>query len=561
LLSNLGLCFIKKKSIQREDRKMSLFTSKLSTGTKTFEANRQDMLALMDDYHTIRAHAAALSEKRRPRFEERGQLTPRERLLRLLDPGMPYLELYGLANYLVEDPDRDTAIAGASSLAGVGFVCGVRCLVYVDDSGINAGASTQSSGVKSRACMDIALRHKLPFVHLVESAGANLMQYRVEGWAHGGGIFYRLALLSAAGIPTITVLHGPATAGGAYMPGMSDYVISIRGRGRASLGGAALVRAATGEISDEEELAGTDMHATVSGLVEYTAEDDAHGLLIARSVIAKLDWNKGCPVPVRRPFEEPRYNPDEIAGLVPVDYRKPYDVRELAARFIDGSDFEDFKPRYGVSTVCLQASIYGNACGIVGNNGPIDPNGATKAAQFFQLCDQAEIPIIFLNNTTGYMVGKEYEHGGMIKHGSKMIQTVSNVRVPKITLYIGASFGAGNYGMAGLGYEPDFLFTWPNALTGVMGGEQAALTMDQVARAGAVRRGQDVDEDALTAQKERLIKHFDDQSDAFYTSGRLLDQGMIDPRDTRRVLGFALETVWEGRNRSVHPNAFGVARM
>lgn len=540
---------------------MAVFTSKLITETDAFAANRRDMLALLDDYQGIRSRAEALSEKRRPRFEERGQLTPRERLLRLLDPGMPYLELYGLANFTMDTKDRDKSIPGASSLSGIGFVSGTRCLVYVDDSGINAGAMTALSGQKLIACLDIARRFKLPFVHLVESAGANLMEYQVELWAHGGGLFYRLALLSAAGIPTITVLHGPATAGGAYMPGLSDYVISVRGRGRASLGGAALVRAATGEVSDEEELAGTDMHATVSGLVEFTAEDDAHGVLIARDVIAKLDWNKGCPEPRRADFDEPLHDPDEIAGLVPIDYRKPYDVRELAARIVDASDFEDFKPRYGVSTVCLQAGIHGNACGIVGNNGPIDPDGAAKAAQFIQLCDQADIPIVFLNNTTGYMVGKEYEHAGMIKHGSKMIQAVSNVRVPKLTLYIGASFGAGNYGMAGLGYEPEFLFTWPNAITGVMGGEQAALTMDQVARGSAARRGQPVDEAALEAQKERLIKHFDDQSDAFYTSGRLLDQGMIDPRDSRRVLGFALETLWEARNRTVRPNSFGVARM
>jgi geranyl-CoA carboxylase beta subunit len=479
----------------------------------------------------------------------------------MLDPGMPFVELYSLANYMCDTDDREKTIPGASSLSGIGFVSGVRCLVYVDDSGINAGASTQKSGEKIRASLDVAIRHKLPFIHCVESAGANLMKYQVESWANGGGIFYRLALLSAGGIPTITVLHGPATAGGAYMPGMSDYVISVKGRGRASLGGAALVRAATGEVSDEEELAGTEMHATISGLVEYTAEDDAHGILIARSLVDKLDWNKGCPKPAPKAVNEPVYSPEDIAGLVPVDYRKPYDVRELVARFVDGSDFEDFKPRYGVSTVCMQASIMGQACGIIGNNGPIDPAGATKGGQFFQLCDQANIPIIFLQNTTGYMVGKEYEHGGMIKHGSKMIQAVSNVRVPKITLYIGASFGAGNYGMGGYGYEPEFLFTWPNAVTGVMGGEQAALTMDQVARVGAERKGLEVDEEALQAQKERLIKHFDDQADAFYTSGQMLDQGIVDPRDTRLVLGFALETCWEARNREVQPNAFGVARM
>ena len=540
---------------------MTAYTSKLNKTTADFQNNRSEMLELIETLDGINQRAADLSEQRRPRFNERGQLTPRERLQRLLDPGMPFLELYGLANFLVDTLDREQSIPGASVLSGIGFINGVRCLVLVDDSGINAGAATPTSGEKIEACLDVALRHKLPFVHLVESAGANLMAYKVESWAHAGGVFYRHAQLSAAGIPTITVLHGPATAGGAYMPGMSDYVIAVKGRGRASLGGAALVKAATGEVSDEEELAGTDMHASISGLVEYTAEDDADALLIARRLLKRIDWNKSCPRLQREAFDEPTVATDEIAGLVPVDYRRPFEVREVIARIVDGSDFDDFKPRYGVSTVCVQASLYGNACGIIANNGPIDPNGASKAAQFIQLCDQAGIPMIFLCNTTGFMVGKEYEQGGMIKHGSKMIQAVSNMRVPKITLYIGASFGAGNYGMCGIGYDPDFLFTWPNATTGVMGGEQAAMTMDHVARTGAARRGEEVDEAALLKQKQELISYFDSQSDAFYTSGRMLDQGMIDPRDTRRVLGFAIETCWESRNRTLNANTFGVARM
>jgi geranyl-CoA carboxylase beta subunit len=540
---------------------MAKFESKLNTSTPGYVSNRAEMLQLIDTLTEVRGRAEALSEKRRPRFAERGQLTPRERLHRLLDPGMPFLELYGLANFLVDTLDRQTSIPGASVLAGIGFISGVRALVLVDDSGISAGAATPTTGEKIEACLDVALRHKLPFVHLVESAGANLFAYKVESWAHAGGMFYRHALLSAAGIPTITVLHGPATAGGAYMPGMSDYVIGVKGRGRASLGGAALVRAATGEISDEEELAGTDMHATVSGLVEYTAEDDAQALLIARQLVKRLNWNQRCESPPLQSFEEPRHDSAEIAGLVPVDYRKPYDVRELIARFVDASRFEEFKPRYGMSTVCAQAAIYGHSCGIIGNNGSIDPDGASKAAQFMQLCDQANAPVIFLSNTTGYMVGKEYERAGMIKHGSKMIQAVSNIRVPKITLYVGASFGAGNYGMCGMGYDPDFLFTWPNATTGVMGGEQAASTMEQVARSGAQRRGQTVDEEGLERQTRELIKYFDDQSDAFYTSGRMLDQGMIDPRDTRRVLGFALETCWESHHRKLNSNSFGIARM
>jgi geranyl-CoA carboxylase beta subunit len=414
---------------------------------------------------------------------------------------------------------------------------------------------------KALGALSVALRQKLPFIHLVESAGANLMEYEVELWAAGGGMFHGLARLSAAGIPTVTVLHGPSTAGGAYQPGMSDYVIGVKKNGMAALAGAALVYAATGEVADEQELGGAQMHATVSGLVEYLAEDDAEGIAMARDLVARLDWNRRCVVPPAAAFEEPMLEPDQIAGVVPVDYRKPYDVREVVARFVDGSDFVDFKPGYGPGTVCLQARVYGQACGIIGNNGPIDPDGAAKATHFFQLCDQSGQPIVFLNNTTGYMVGTKYEQAGMIKHGSKMIQAVSNVRVPKISLYIGASFGAGNYGMSGYAYEPDFLFAWPNAVTGVMGGEQAAGTMELVARNAAKRRGLAVDEQQLAAQRQAIVAHFDRQSDAFYTSGRVLDQGVIDPRDTRRVLGFALETILEARHRKLQPNSFGVARI
>jgi geranyl-CoA carboxylase beta subunit len=434
-------------------------------------------------------------------------------------------------------------------------------MVFVDDSGISAGAATTQSVTKALGVLAIALRQKLPLIHLVESAGANLMNYAVEMWAHGGGMFHGLAKLSAAGIPTVVVLHGPSTAGGAYQPGLSDYVIGVRKNGMAALAGAALVRAATGEVASDAELGGAEMHATTSGLVEYLAEDDAHGLALARDVIARLDWNRHSRQPVRRAYEAPESSPDELAGGVPVDYRKPFDVREVLVRVVDGSDFMEFKPGYGAQTVCAQAFVMGLPCGFVGNNGPIDPAGATKAAQFMQLCDQAGTPLVFLNNTTGYMVGMAYEQAGMIKHGAKMIQAVTNVRVPKISFYIGASFGAGNYGMCGFAYEPDFLFTWPNARTGVMGGEQAALTMEQVARVAAKRRGVPADDARLAAQGAAIAAHFDRQSDAFYTSGRCLDHGMIDPRDTRRVLGFVLETCMEALGRDLRPNSFGVARL
>ena len=540
---------------------MTQYRSRIDPSSDKFVANREEMVTLVDKLRSLERRAHDLSERRRPRFEERGQLTPRERLSGLLDPGLPFLELYNMANYLVDDQDPDSSIPGASMICGIGFVSGVRCMVFVDDSGINAGASTTTSVSKVLGVLRVAQEQRLPLIHLVESAGANLMQYTVELWANGGGMFHGLARLSAAGIPTIVVLHGPSTAGGAYQPGMSDYVIGVKKNGMAALAGAALVKAATGEVAEDAQLGGSEMHASVSGLVEYLAEDDSHGLEIARDLIGRLDWNSACPRPEPRTFQEPAFSPDEIAGVVPVDYQKPYDVREVVARIVDGSDFVDFKPRYGVSTVCIQAEIFGQPCALIGNNGPIDPNGATKAAQFFQLCDQSNLPIIFLNNTTGYMVGIEYEHAGMIKHGSKMIQAVSNVKVPKISLYIGASFGAGNYGMCGYAYEPDFLFTWPNATTGVMGGEQAALTMEHVMINSARRRGKEIDSAALEAQKHAIIEHYDRQSDAFYTSGRLLDHGMIDPRDTRKVLGFALQTCWESRNRTLRPNSFGIARL
>lgn len=537
------------------------FVSQIQTGSEIFLKNRRDMLALIERLRALEARAVSLSEQRRARFEERGQITPRERLARLLDPGMPFVQLHSLAGYLADSDDPEKSVPGSSLIVGIGFVEGVRCMIWVDDSGIKAGAMGKMSLPTVLSIQTMARRQKLPLVHLVESAGANLMEYRVEGWARGGALFRNLALLSAEGIPTITVLHGPSTAGGAYMPGLSDYVIGVKKNGMAALGGAALVHAATGEKANDRDLGGSEMHAGVSGLVEYLAEDDAHSVSIARNVVRRIDWNSRLQSRAKRGFKEPLHSPDELAGVVPTDYRTPYDMREVASRIVDGSDFEDFKPRYGISTVCLQASINAIACGLIGNNGPIDPAGATKAAQFIQLCDQSGLPIIFLNNTTGYMVGTEYERSGMIKHGSKMIQAVSNARVPRIALYIGASFGAGNYGMSGLAYEPDFLFAWPNATTGVMGGEQAAATMTMVARASAERKGAPLDEQALTKQHKAIAAHFDRQSDAFYTSGQCLDHGIIDPRDTRRVIGFCLETCLEAKNRTLQPNAFGVARM
>lgn len=537
------------------------FQSRLNASSDEFATNRADMLALVERLRALEARAETASEKSRTRFEERGQVTPRERVSRLLDPGLPFLRLHTLAGYLADGQEEPASIPGASVIAGIGFVGGARCMVLADDSGIKAGTMAKLTLPVMKSAQQIALKQKLPFVHLVESAGADLMNYEVEQWADGGRIFANLARLSAAGVPTIALLHGASTAGGAYMIGMSDYVIGVKKRGMAALAGAALVQAATGEAADARELGGTEMHSRKTGLVEYLAEDDIHAVALAREAIGRLDWNKRLAPRPARAYAEPRLSPDELAGVVPSDPKSPYDAREVAARIVDGSNLTEYKPDYGVSTLCLQASITGFACGILANNGPIDPEGATKAAQFIQACQQAETPLIFLNNTTGYLVGTEYEQAGMIKHGAKMIQAVATTTVPRITLYIGASFGAGNYGMSGYGYDPDFLFAWPNAVTGVMGGAQAAGAMVSVMRLAAERKGEAADEDALERQRDAIQNVFERQSSAFYTSGRALDHGVIDPRDTRRVLGFCLETVWEGRNRRLAPTSFGVARL
>ncbi len=537
------------------------FASRITPGSESYDKNRADMLALVDELRALEARPAALSEKRRDRFEARGQLTPRERLARLLDPGLPFLQLHTLAGYLVDTDDPEASIPGSSLIAGLGFVAGTRCAILVDDSGIKAGAMGAKSLPAMLSLQDLALRHKLPFIHMVESAGANLMDYTVGLWAEGGKMFRNFAWMSAAGIPNIAVLHGPSTAGGAYMPGMADYVVGVKKNGMAALAGAALMHAATGEKANDRDLGGSEMHATTSGLVEYLAEDDAHGAELARDVVARLDWNRNQPARVAPAYAPPAHDPDEIAGVVPTDYRIPYDMREVAARVVDGSQFEEFKPGYGPATLCLQAAITGLPVGIIGNNGPIDPAGATKAAQFILACGQSVTPLIFLNNTTGFMVGTAYEQAVMIKHGAKMIQAVSNVDVPRIALYIGASFGAGNYGMSGYAYRPDFLFAWPNATTGVMGGDQAAGTMEMVARAGARRQGVAIDEDKLARQSAMIAAHFDRQSGAFDTSGQVLDHGVIDPRDTRRVLGFCLQTCLEGRARKLKPSSYGVHRF
>jgi geranyl-CoA carboxylase beta subunit len=432
--------------------------------------------------------------------------------------------------------------------------------VSANDSAIKGGTVAPMGVKKHLRVQEIAMRNKLPMVQLVESGGANLL-YQAEMFVEGGRGFANQARLSAAGVPQITVVHGSSTAGGAYLPGLSDYVILVRGRAKVFLAGPPLLRAATGEIATDEELGGADMHATISGLGEYLAEDDADGIRIAREIMAKLPWNEQLLASPQKSFNEPRYAAEELAGVVPADYRKPYDVREVIARIVDDSDYLYIKTLDGPHTVCGQAEIEGHAIGLIGNNGPIDADGAGKAAQFIQLCCQANMPIVYLQNTTGYMVGREAEQAGIIKHGSKMIQAVANATVPQLTIHIGASFGAGNYGMCGRAYDPRFIFAWPSNRIAVMGGEQAAKVMAIVTEEKLKREGKPVDKAMLGGMEQAIIKRVDAESTALYATARLWDDGLIDPRDTRKVLALCLAICREAALRPLKPITFGVGRM
>ena len=533
---------------------MPVIESRIDVAGESYATNRADMLRLVDEFRGLENKVRAAGESKRDLFRKRGQLLPRERIALLLDRGAPWLELSTLAGLRMHDED------GGGGIVGIGYVCGIRCMISASDSAVKGGTSTPMSVVKGQRSQEIAHLNKLPYLRLVESGGANLL-FQSEMFVDGGRGFAMQARMSAAGIPQVTVVHGSSTAGGAYLPGLSDYVILVRGKAKVFLAGPPLLRAATGEIATDEELGGAEMHAITSGLGEYLAEDDADGIGIAREVMAKIPWNDQLPYAPRRTFDEPVYSPDQLAGVVPIDYRKPIDVREVIARIVDGSDFLDFKALYGVHTVCGHAAIEGHAVGIIGNNGPIDAQGATKAAQFIQICCQSNTPIVYLQNTTGYMVGREAEQAGIIKHGSKMIQAVSNANVPQITLHVGASFGAGNYGMCGRGYDPRFIFAWPNNRISVMGPEQAAKVMSIVTEGKAVREGKPVDRAMLDAMEAKIIGQMERESTAHFATARLWDDGLIDPRDSRKVLAMCLSICREADIRPTRPITFGVARM
>ncbi len=546
---------------------MSTFQSGWNASSPQAVERRAFMLERIAQCRALEQRTAQQSAKAAERFAKRHQLLPRERVALLLDRGAPWLPLASLAGYLRDDPDPAKSIPGGGLIAGIGFISGTRCMVVASDSGIDAGAIQPGGLDKMLRVQEMALAERLPFIHLVESAGADLMRYRVEGFVIGGSLFRNLARLSAAGIPVITVQHGSGTAGGAYMPGLSDIVIMVEGRSRAFLAGPPLLKAATGEVATEEELGGALMHTTVSGLGEYLARDDREALGIARHVVADLGWASGVERSASYTqrgtlnAEPPPWPADELLTLMPAHHREPVDMREVAVRLVDAGELIEFKAGYGSATVCAQGRIGGHPVGLITNNGPIDNAGANKATHFIQWMCQLGHPIVYLQNTTGYMVGKDVEQAGMIKHGSKMIQAVTNATVPQITIQCGASFGAGNYGMCGRGFAPRFLFSWPGAATAVMGGEQAAGTMRIVTEAALKRKGIEPDAAKMQKQFDAVVAMFERQQDAFTTSGLLLDDGVIDPRDTRDVLTFCLDTLAEGAARQPRPMQFGVARM
>src|SRR5271165_2073271 len=537
---------------------MAVIENTIAPGGAGFKANREGMLALIGRMRALEERTRAASAAAKDRFHKRGQLLPRERVALVLDPGTPYLELSTLAGYMFDVPDADKSVPGGGVIAGIGFVAGVRCMVSANDAGIDAGALQPFGLDKTLRVQELALENKLPYVQLVESAGANLLRYRVEDFIRGGNIFRNLARLSAAGLPVVTVTHGSSTAGGAYQTGLSDYIVMVRGRTRAFLAGPPLLKAATGEIATEEELGGAEMHTSISGLGDYLAEDDRDALRIARDIMASLQWDR--PDKRATSHRPPRHDPEELLGIMPMDHKRPVDMRQVIARIVDDSDFTEFGTNYGPATVCGHARIEGQAIGVITNNGPLDVPGANKATHFIQACCQTRTPLLYLNNTTGYMVGRAYEEAGMIKHGSKMIQAVTSATVPQITIYCGASFGAGNYGMCGRGFHPRFCFSWPNAKTAVMGGEQAAKTMAIVTEAAMRRKSGEVDQQKLDDLQRNIVDRFDRQMSVFVTSARLLDDGVIDPRDTRTLLGRLLSICREAEARTPQPMQFAVAR-
>ncbi len=535
---------------------MAILTSSIDRSSAEFAANAERMRALVEELKARRAEAAlGGSQKSRERHTARGKLLPRERVMNLIDPGSPFLELSPLAaNGLYDD-----AIHGASLITGIGRVEGRECMVVCNDSTIKGGTYFPVTVKKHLRAQEIARENRLPCIYLVDSGGANL-PHQTEVFPdreHFGRIFYNQATLSSLRVPQIAVVMGSCTAGGAYVPAMSDETVIVKNQGTIFLGGPPLVKAATGEVVSAEELGGADVHARKSGVADHYAQDDHHALSIARRIVANLNTKKTVDIPLMAP-REPALPTAELDGLVPVDLKKQYDIREVIARLADASEFDEFKALYGTTLITGFAHIHGMPVGILGNNGILFSESALKAAHFIELCCQRRIPLLFLQNIVGFMVGRDYEAGGIAKDGAKMVTAVACAQVPKITVIVGGSYGAGNYGMCGRAYGPRFLFTWPNARISVMGGEQAASVLATVKRDNIEAGGGKWSEVEEEEFKAPIRAQYEDEGNPYYATARLWDDGIIAPSETRRVLALAFSAAL---NAPVPETRFGVFRM
>jgi 3-methylcrotonyl-CoA carboxylase beta subunit len=535
---------------------MTILESKLNSRSDDFKSNAGAMQALVDD---LKAKVAKIAlgggEDARKKHVARGKLLPRDRVQQLLDPGTPFLEFSQLAAYEM----YHNASPAAGIITGIGRVAGQECVIVCNDATVKGGTYFPLTVKKHLRAQEIADENNLPCIYLVDSGGANLPTQDdvFPDRDHFGRIFYNQANLSAKGIPQIAVVMGSCTAGGAYVPAMSDESIIVKDQGTIFLGGPPLVKAATGEVVTAEDLGGGDVHTRLSGVVDHLAQNDMHALSLARSIVGNLNRKKAPEIALREPAE-PRYPAQELYGVIPVDTRKPFDVREVIARVVDGSEFDEFKARYGTTVICGFAHIFGMPVGIIANNGILFSESALKCAHFIELCCQRKIPLVFLQNITGFMVGRKYENEGIARNGAKMVTAVATAAVPKFTVIIGGSFGAGNYGMCGRAYSPRFLWMWPNARISVMGGDQAASVLATVKRDGIELKGGTWSQEEENAFKQPIKDQYEHQGHPYYASARLWDDGVIDPADTRMVLGLGLSA---SLNAPIPETKFGVFRM
>ncbi|WP_120500775.1 carboxyl transferase domain-containing protein [Roseovarius sp. EL26] len=531
-------------------------TSNVISGSEQFEANRAGHLEALDVVRKAAELAAAGGgESSRKRHLSRGKMLPRDRVANLLDSGSAFLEVGATAAYGM----YGGVAPCAGVIAGIGMVSGVRCMVVCNDATVKGGTYYPMTVKKHLRAQEIAQENRLPCIYLVDSGGANLPNQDevFPDRDHFGRIFYNQAQMSAQGIPQIAVVMGSCTAGGAYVPAMSDVSIIVKEQGTIFLAGPPLVKAATGEEVSAEDLGGGDVHTRLSGVADYLAEDDAHALALARQAVAGLNWQTAGDANWATP-EPPAYDPEELLGVVPADLRTPYDIREVIMRVVDGSRFDEFKARFGETLVCGFAHIEGCPVGIIANNGVLFSEAAQKGAHFVELCSQRRIPLVFLQNITGFMVGRKYENEGIARHGAKMVTAVATTSVPKVTMVVGGSFGAGNYGMAGRAYSPRFMWSWPNARISVMGGEQAAGVLATVKRDAIERKGGDWSAEEEAAFKQPTIDMFKEQSHPLYASARLWDDGIVDPRKSRQVLALSLQAAL---CVPIEETRFGVFRM